>query len=75
MRLQPMVSAETGVTSSRRQRGLIDLLTHLFVKPAPFYLAQDHPPNVPAPLGYAPCYGANLAAPSFGNRDEKDELQ
>jgi hypothetical protein len=28
-------------------------------------------PNVPAPLGYAPCYVANLAAPSFGNRDEK----
>jgi hypothetical protein len=33
--LQPMVSAETGVTSSPRQHGLIGLLTHLFVKPAP----------------------------------------
>ena len=28
-------------------------------------------PNVPAPLGYAPCCVANLAAPSFRNRDEK----
>src|SRR6266566_2283993 len=49
----------------------MDLVTHLFVKPAPFYPAQDHPPNVPASLGYAPCYVANLAVPSFGNRDEK----
>jgi hypothetical protein len=32
VRLQPMASAETGLTSSPRQHGLIGLFTHLFTK-------------------------------------------
>ncbi len=50
------------------------LLAHLFKKLAPFYVTQDDTPPGGAPDGYAPFYMTNLAAPSFMNRSEKDEL-
>jgi hypothetical protein len=51
------------------------LLPHLFMKPAPFYVAQDDASSGAVLDGYAPCYAANLAVLSFVKRDDKDELQ